>query len=89
MRRMQKEIHGQLSAPLPSVVGETQRPRMPRLPNRGSSMKRCEEAKQWRWVATLLYNAFENPDETSDELQRQAIRLYEKYDSPQEGDDTE
>jgi hypothetical protein len=52
-------------------------------------MKRCEEAKQWRWVATLLYNAFENPDETSDELQRQAIRLYEKYDSPQEGDDTE
>ena len=52
-------------------------------------MKRCEEAKQWHWVATLLYNAFENPDESTDELRQQAIRLYEKYDQPEEGENAE
>lgn len=50
-------------------------------------MRQCEEAKKWRWVATLLYNAFENLDESTEELQRQAIRLYEKYDAPEEGED--
>lgn len=87
MPSVQKEIHGQLSTALPGLVKEAQRSRMPRLPNRGQPMRQCEEAKKWRWVATLLYNAFENLDESTEELQRQAIRLYEKYDAPEEGED--
>jgi len=53
----------------------------------GGKMRHCQEAKKWHWVATLLYNAFENPDETTDELQRQAIRLFEKYDQTEEPED--